>query len=172
MDKPIYVGFAILELSKVLMYEKHNMIIYNHILERKKLHCLYMDSVTKDTPIILKLYGNYKMLRVYENFNEEDWYQDDGIITQCGYKELGDCDIIKVWSSDSWKNIKRAVRHKTDKDVYRIRTKPGLVDVTRDHSSLDQNREIIKPCCLILGEEIIHNDLEFVLMEKNIKKNV
>ena len=31
----------------------------------------------------------------------------------------------------------------------------------KDHSLLDKNREIIKPCELVLGEELLHNYFEF-----------
>ena len=43
-----------------------------------------MDSVTKDTPIILKQNANTKILRVDEIVNEENWYQDANVITQWG----------------------------------------------------------------------------------------
>ena len=51
-------------------------------------------------------------------------------------------------------------RHKTEKDIFRIRTKHAIVDVTEDHSLLNKNREVVKPCDLILGEELLHNYFE------------
>ena len=120
-----------------------------------------MDSVTKDTPIILKENENIKILRVDEIINEENWYKDENIITQWGEKEFGDCKNLQIWTSEGWKNIKKVVRHKTEKDIYRIRTKHAIVDVTEDHSLLDQNREVIKPCDLIIGEELLHNHMNF-----------
>ena len=35
MDKSIYLGFALLEISKFFLYEIFFMINYNHILDRK-----------------------------------------------------------------------------------------------------------------------------------------
>ena len=48
--------------------------------------------------------------------------------------------------------MKKLVRPKTQKKVYRVRTKLGIVDVTGDHSLIDKDREIIKPCDLEIGE--------------------
>ena len=56
MDKPIYLGFAILELSKLLLYETYYGKLQRYFRE-KNLQCQYMESVTKDTPILLKVDG-------------------------------------------------------------------------------------------------------------------
>ena len=47
----------------------------------------------------------------------------------------------------------KLVRNKTEKNIYRIRTKHGIVDVTEDHSLIKRNREKIKPCDLEIGDE-------------------
>ena len=160
MDKAIYVGFAILELSKLHMYETYYDILqpyFGH--ENLQLH--YMDSVTKDTPILLKEIENIKILRIDEIVDEEKWYVNDNIVTSWGHKEIADCDNIQIWMSNGWQNIKRLVRHKTEKNIYRIRTKHGVVDVTEDHSLIGVDREIIKPCDLEIGEELLHNFMNF-----------
>ena len=127
----------------------------------KNIQCHYMDSVTKDTPIIIKENENIKILRIDEIADDEGWYVDDNVVTSWGYKEFVDCNNIQIWTSDGWRNIKKLVRHRTDKDIYRIRTKHGIVDVTEDHSLINRNREIIKPCDLEIGEELLHNYMEF-----------
>ena len=116
-----------------------------------------MDSVTKDTPIIKKENENIKILRIDEIADDGDWYVDDNVVTSWGYKEFPDCNNIQIWTSNGWQNIKKLVRHKTDKDIYRIRTKHGIVDVTEDHSLINRDREIIKPCDLKIGEELLHD---------------
>ena len=93
MDKPIYLGFAVLELSKLHMYETYYDKLQPYFGEKNN-QCLYMDSVTKDTPIILKENENIKILRVDEIINEENWYQDANVITQWGKKNLV---IVKIY---------------------------------------------------------------------------
>ena len=123
--------------------------------------CYYMDSVTKNTPILLKENENIKILRIDEIVDEEDWYVNDNIVTSWGHKEIADCDNIQIWTSSGWQNIERLVRHKTEKNIYRIRTKHAVVDVTGDHSLIGVDREIMKPCDLEIGEELLQNFMKF-----------
>jgi ribosomal protein L17 len=62
-----------------------------------------------------------------------------------------------VWTDMGWAKIKRFIRHKTIKKIYRIITKTGIVDVTEDHSLLDNKREIIKPSKCKIGQELLHS---------------
>ena len=212
MDKPIYIEFAVLELINVHMYETYYDKLQPYFRE-KNLQCHYMDGVTKDTPIMLKVNEIIKILIVDEIINEENWYQDDIIITQRGFKEFGDCVGIQVRTSglykyrsgrkycwqlnnsdfklieklqgyckEIWKDtnfkkydfrgssqvykmtdgktLGRLLVIKQKKNIYRIRTKHGNVDVT-DHSLLDKNIEINKPYDLVIGEELLHNHINF-----------
>ena len=71
----------------------------------------YMDSVTKDTPIILSDSNlNVKILRNDEIINEEDWYKNDNIATNWGEREFADCKNLQVRTSDGWKNIIKIVK--------------------------------------------------------------
>ena len=160
MDKPIYLGFTVLELSKLLMYETYYDILQPYF-RQEKIQCHYMDSVTKDTPMIIKEKANIKILRIDEIADDEDWYVDNNVVTSRRYKEFADCNNIQIWTSNGLQNIKKLVRHKTEKDIYRIRTKHGIVDVTEDHISIKTNRKIIKPCDMEIGEEMLHNYMEF-----------
>ena len=160
MDQPIYLGFTVLELSILLLHETYYDKLQPYF-RRENIKCHYMDNLTKDTPILLKENENIKILRIDEIVDDEDWYVDNNVITSRGYKEVADCDNIQKWTSDGWRNIKKLVRHKTEKDIYRIRTKHGIVDVTEDHSLINRKREIIKPYDLEIGEELLHNYMEF-----------
>ena len=74
-----------------------------------------MDSVTKDTPVYLKINENTETLRVDEIFNEERWYQDDSVITQWGPKLFGDCVGKHVWTTKMWTIIRRWLDRKNKK---------------------------------------------------------
>ena len=82
-----------------------------------------MDSVTKDTPIIIKANENIKFLRIDEIVDDEDWYLDNNVPTLWGYKEFADCNHIQIRTSNVWQKIKKLVRHKTEKDIYRKKNK-------------------------------------------------
>lgn len=50
-----------------------------------------------------------------------------------------------VMSSNGFVNIHKVIRHKTQKDIYRVTTQTGIVHVTEDHSLLTEKKEQIKP---------------------------
>ena len=60
MYKPIYLGFAVLELSKLHMYETYYDILQPYF-EEKNLHLLYMNT---DTQI------KWKYKRYYQRFEK------------------------------------------------------------------------------------------------------
>ena len=123
--------------------------------------CYYMDSVTKNTPIPSIENENNKILRIDEIVDEEDWYVDKNIVTSWEYKEFANSNNFQIWTSNGWQNIKKLGRQKTEKKIYRIRTKHGTVDVTEDHSLIGMDRKVFKPCDLVIGEELVHIFVNF-----------
>ena len=105
MDKPIYLGFTVLELSKFLMYETYYDILQPYF-GQDNLQCHYMGSVTKDTPIIIEENENIKISRIDEIANDEDWYVDDNVVTSWGYKEFVDCNNFGIWTSSGCEILK------------------------------------------------------------------
>ena len=67
LDKPIYVGFAVLELSKLHMYETYYKKLQAYFGQRN-LQCLYMDT---DSFVLSMKTGNItevlKIQRIYLN---------------------------------------------------------------------------------------------------------
>lgn len=122
---------------------------------------IYGDSVTGDTPIILRNRKNGKILsrrisdicnewKEYDNFKPFDTYISNRIEKQQGIILNHD-----VWSKNGWSNIKRVIRHKCDKKIYRVTTLNSVVDVTEDHSLLDKNGYKIKPEKCNIGTELL-----------------
>ena len=120
---------------------------------------VYGDSVTGDTPILLKNINNnieIKTIEVlgdiwnsYENFKPWDKSLNNKEQSYSNYR---------VWCNNKWSKIKRVIRHKTNKKIYRINTHCGVVDVTEDHSLLNKEGVIIKPNnCIINETELLHS---------------
>lgn len=109
----------------------------------------YGDSVTADTPILCRIDGNI----CYRTIDQlgTNWIQ-------CGDKEASECDV-ETWTERGWTKINRVIRHFTDKDIYRVLTHTGCVDVTSDHSLLDANAAKIKPTDVTVGTKLLHCDL-------------
>ena len=116
----------------------------------------YGDSVTEDTPLMVMKNGFINFIEIKDLNNEWVEYNnfkpyDNTIIN----KEQTTSDY-KIWTSDGWSTIKRVIRHKTNKNIYRVNTELGTVDVTEDHSLLNSEKKIIKPLDCNKNTELLH----------------
>jgi len=123
--------------------------------------CIYGDSVVGDTPLLLlNTETNKIVIKTIESLVEEsDWteydnFKPDDKSLSC--KEKASCPYL-VWSKGKWSAIRKVIRHKTKKDIYRVTTHTGCVDVTEDHSLLDKNGVIVKPKDAVIGQELLHS---------------
>lgn len=148
-------------------------MIYNYV-NSKKCKVYYGDSVSGDTPIIIKKNNKVKLITI----QELGW--NKYVINTSGEKELiydDDFDgIIEVYTDNGWMKIKKMIRHYTDKNLYRITTNSGFIVVTEDHSLLDTNKNIVKPSNCKIGSELLHwdkidNDIIESLDIKKLKYN-
>ena len=125
---------------------------------------IYGDSVVADTPIIYRRSNGDIHITPIEKLGE-NWHPYE----QFKALESGICDKeqsvplqsdCEVWTSNGWAKIKRVIRHKTIKKIYRISTRTGCIDVTEDHSLLDKNHQIIKPADCDIGTELLHGFMD------------
>ena len=119
---------------------------------------IYGDSVMPYTPITYKI-NNDIYVNTFENI-DGDWinYREFKSNDRDRYnKEQYLPNDMYVWTDLGWAKIKRLIRHKTIKKIYRIITKLGIVDVTEDHSLIDNKRKIIKPSKCKIGQGLLHS---------------
>ena len=109
----------------------------------------YGDSVTPDTPLLVRINGIVKTMRI-DSLTKDYNIRDDG-------KEIGVVDAC-VWTENGFTPIEQVVRHKTSKKLYRILTHTGVVDVTEDHSLLLENSNKITPGEVTIGNKLLHGD--------------
>ncbi len=119
---------------------------------------VYGDSVTGDTPLVLRneVTGALFMKRMDELCSDE-WrtYHDT--------KDAISLQGISVWTERGFTPVHKIIRHRLhqDKKLFRINTHTGIVDVTEDHSLVLQDGTEAKPCDVVIGTELLHNDLFF-----------
>ena len=109
----------------------------------------YGDSVTPDTPLLIRMNGEVKTCRI-DSLVDSYEQRDDG-------KEIAMIDA-EVWTEKGFTPIHQIVRHKTTKTIHRVLTHTGVVDVTEDHSLLRENKEMIKPREVLVGTRLLHGD--------------
>jgi DNA polymerase elongation subunit (family B) len=131
-----------------------------------KAKLIYGDSVTGDTPILVKYEDStIDILRideigeVWEDYDEFKAGESNRIDKQQtspsdSYAQYRRCNTLQVWSGEKWSKIQRVIRHRTQKKIYRVLTHTGCVDVTEDHSLLDENKEKVKPGELTIGSKL------------------
>lgn len=119
------------------------------------------DSVTGDTPVILKLpSGLIEVRTINDLVGEGDWVAFPNFkVGEPGRTEKQQApppNGTLVWSHDKWSPIRRVIRHAVAKPIYRVLTHTGLVDVTSDHSLLTPEGEPIKPTDCAVGTPLMH----------------
>lgn len=127
-------------------------------LRYHRVMCLTdQDSVAGDTPLLLRENGQIVIKNIEDVTDSFKSYSPS--LT----KEYGKTDC-EVWTDQGWTTIKHIMRHKVTKKMYRVLTHSGCVDVTEDHSLLNENCEEITPNEIKVGNTLLHN---FPLFEEN-----
>jgi len=126
---------------------------------RCKSKVVYGDSVTGDTPLLLKDDNGNIVFKQIDNLNNLNWESYEGFkINETNRTEKQQKKVnYKIYTSGGWSNIVRVIRHKTIKKIYRITTHTGMVDVTEDHSLLDESLNKVKPKDVKIGMKLCHN---------------
>ncbi len=117
---------------------------------------IYGDSVANDTPILCKRGKNIFYRTI------EDLYETQIEFPIGDEKEIKILDIdnnLQVWTDNGFTKINKIIRHKTTKKMYRVLTHTGIVDVTEDHSLLNEYAEKITPRDISVGQKLLHKDL-------------
>jgi hypothetical protein len=121
---------------------------------------VYGDSVTGDTPLLLKKNNLVYIETISSIFDESKKQEYPGFKifdkTVRLEKEYSTSDY-QIWSDIGWVDIKRVIRHKCDKKIYRVLTHTGCVDVTEDHSLINSDLKPIKPIDLKIGDQLLHS---------------
>ena len=80
---------------------------------------------------------------------------------ELGKEEKMYCNLkenIESWTNNGWTKLDRIISHKlhSSKNILRILTHTGLVDVTDDHSLLKDDLTIISPKNIKLEQFLLH----------------
>jgi DNA gyrase/topoisomerase IV subunit B len=107
------------------------------------------DSVTGDTPLLLRK-NNILDIKNIQDISTK-WEKD--IINN---KDYGVSDY-EIWTEKGWTKIKKVMKHKVNKKIFRVLTHTGCVDVTEDHSLLNKDATEISPKNIKVGNELLHS---------------
>jgi DNA polymerase elongation subunit (family B) len=145
------------------------MIMLAKEFAEKEYHAnvVYGDSVTGDTPLILRLPdGTIDIMTIETLCNQWKPYKE---FMKVGDQKEQGFIYAQVWANDGWANIKRVIRHKTKKTLYRVNTFRGCVDVTEDHSLIGKDGKEIKPGDCVEGETEVAHTFPTEFVEHDVK---
>ena len=153
---PIYLQ----ELAASTTATGRNLVmkLKNFAEENYDCKVVYGDSVLPNTPVMLR-YKNEIHIKPIDKITElthTNWESYERFLKEGTNKEKSELTNIETWTHDGWKQIKKVIRHKCNKKIYRVLTHTGLVDVTEDHSLLNKNLKEVKPSDVMVGTELFH----------------
>lgn len=145
--------------------EKHGMVMTN-------AEYVYGDSVASYTPVYVRFCGFLHVLKIEDlaaKYGAVDGWrkcEDPGRQT----KEV--CEMqegVETWTEKGWTPLRRVIRHALaqHKNMVRIQTPSGWVDVTDDHSLLLNTGAEVSPKDVSLWTELLHRDMDFSSFEYN-----
>ena len=122
----------------------------NAYLVSKGHKIIYGDSVTGETPILISRNGEEKYVEIQSLFKHED----------SGYNRHYKVPKKRtmVWSDRGFTEIKYVMKHRTQKQIFRIVTTSGIVEVTEDHSLLRDDGTEVCPKDLRVGDCLLASD--------------
>lgn len=174
-DKKIEIRYIFEEKSyKIDIYDEIETEEEKEIDINVDLEVVYGDSVTGDTPLLLKNKGKMEIRMIEEIFNEKEKKDYEGFKIKDKEirleKEYSLSDN-EIWSKEGWTKIRKVIRHKCNKKIYKVLTDKGFVKVTEDHSLLKKDGEKIKPLECNLETELLHsypeeNEIKHILEER------
>lgn len=146
--KPI--GATVTFIGREMIKDTASAVIKHY----PKSTVIYGDSVAEGTPVLVKIDDIIHILSINELGNGYNWKNCTDSDKE--YIELKD---VFSWTETGWTKCHRVIRHKlcSSKQMTRILTHSGLVDVTDDHSLLKNNGETISPKKLKVGDSLLHN---------------
>lgn len=115
---------------------------------------VYGDSVAGHTPCIVR---NVDGVRV-ATFDLLAELYGTGVWLDMDRPGKESCELrgVEVWSDDGWTPMRRVIRHRAAKPMFRVVTHTGVVDVTADHSLLRNDGTPASPHNLTIGDELLH----------------
>lgn len=137
---------------------QYNLKKVKKFIEDKKCKTYYGDSVIGETPIIIKQNNLKDVLSIEELFIINSRITSANIDERTGTKEIIDSTHLdlEIITDSGWSKVIKIIRHKTNKQLYKVTTHIGSVIVTKDHSLLNSEKQIVKPEDCNFGTELLH----------------
>jgi len=123
---------------------------------------IYGDSVASYTPVYVRVNSKLDICTIEElatRYGRDQWIS----CTEEGKQTKQACELngVETWTEKGWTPLKRVIRHELaqHKQMIRVLTHTGLVDVTDDHSLVGLDGACLTPKNVSIGTELLHHAL-------------
>jgi len=144
------VGRRMIQSTKDFMEKNYNASV-----------AVYGDSVTGSTPLLLRDpvtdLIHIETIETICNQGEPISYPGFKAGEPGRYNKTYSTTHYEAWTDKGWSPIKKVIKHRTHKKIYQVLTHTGVVEVTEDHSLLDENAVIIKPTECTTETVLLHS---------------
>ena len=103
------------------------------------------DCVAYDTPVLTKNKDGMIGVTTIDSLNQTDWINDHSMTD------------LQVWSNNEWTDVLGIRRKTTTKNMYRIVTHTGIIDVTEDHKLITEHGNEISASDCKIGDKLMHS---------------
>jgi len=172
----------IVEIGMTITYEGRRMIIEAGLYFEKNygVKVVYGDSIPGYEPVLLKNQHGGIFIEEIENLVEESrWIPYEGFkVGESNRSEKSQAFVnLYSWSKGKWNKIVRIIKHRTNKNIYRITASDSNVEVTEDHSLLNSQWKKLKPSELEIGKTKLAFSLpkaeeNMIINSLNTRKNL
>jgi DNA polymerase elongation subunit (family B) len=149
------IGLEIIEKGSLGKNQEMMLEVSYNVLNAKQLAIkVSANSCASTCPIPCLVNGKFEYRSIESLFDSTSAKIDEE-----GNEISSSLKDILVWSDAGWADIKYVFRHKNSEKLHRVLTHTGCVDVTSDHSLLDEEGKEVKATELIKGDKLLHVDV-------------
>jgi DNA polymerase elongation subunit (family B) len=130
---------------------QYNIQMVADDVRRMGYNVKYGDSVAGHTALIVRQAGVVLQSRI-DSLHPRSWTDWDA---WHGDKQAFEPHDLEVWTETGFVAVRRVIRHAAGKPMLRVSTTAGTVDVTTDHSMVDEIGRIVKPTGLRPGSRLL-----------------
>jgi DNA polymerase elongation subunit (family B) len=147
--------FFVVEVAGgITMSGQKNIKMSQEYVESKDHEVYYGDSVAEYTPVWVRVNGEISFGEIQDLADNEEYKQYNDS------KEIAILTGYEIWSDAGWTKINHIIRHKTDKKMYRVLTRSSCIDVTEDHSLLNEDGKEVTPDEVCVGDKLMLKELK------------
>jgi DNA polymerase elongation subunit (family B) len=148
-------GLEIIEKGSLEKNQEMMLQVTYNVLNAKQLAIkVSANSCASTCPIPCLVNGKFEYRSIESLFDSTSAKIDEE-----GNEISSSLKDILVWSDAGWADIKYVFRHKNSEKLHRVLTHTGCVDVTSDHSLLDEEGREVRATELVKGDKLLHVDV-------------